>query len=190
MMGVSTCMAWPRSTNRCRDVVAPVIVKGASLRRAAFYQRHNGLLVCAIVFLTTVVAWAEDFPDPTKTPGKVDPRLTKEILCAKDFTTTSVRDVSEELKDKVFASYGMQPSNDPCPCEVDHFVPLELGGSNDEENLWPQSYLTKPWNALVKDKLEDRLHSEVCKGETGLKNAQEEIRADWKKAYQKRFGNP
>jgi hypothetical protein len=150
----------------------------------------NGLLAWAIVLVMIAAACAGDFPDYAKTPGKVDPDLIKDILCAKDFTTTSVRDVSEELKDKVFASYGMQPSKDPCPCEVDHFIPLELGGSNDEENLWPQSYITKPWNALVKDKLEDRLHSEVCKGNTALKDAQEEIRTNWINACQKRFGNP
>ena len=155
-------------------------------------QRVVAKSLCAwgIGLVMLAIAYAGDVPDHVKTPGKIDPKLTKEILCAKDFTTTSVRDVSEELKNKVFASYAMRPSKDPCPCEVDHFIPLEVGGSNDEENLWPQSYLTKPWNALVKDKLEDQLHSEVCKGETALKDAQEEIRTDWIKAYQKRFGNP
>jgi hypothetical protein len=40
---------------------------------------------------------------------------------------------------------------------VDHLIPLELGGSNDIANLWPQSYVTV-WNAHMKDRLENRLN--------------------------------
>jgi hypothetical protein len=38
---------------------------------------------------------------------------------------------------------------------VDHLVSLEIGGANTVQNLWPQSYDTTPWNAHVKDKLEN-----------------------------------
>jgi hypothetical protein len=46
------------------------------------------------------------------------------------------------------------PHEPPCPCEMDHLIPLSLGGSNRQKNLWPQSEITEPWNAHVKDKLE------------------------------------
>jgi hypothetical protein len=68
--------------------------------------------------------------------------------------------------------------------EVDHLIPLELGGSNDIENLWPQSYLT-PDNAWEKDQLEHRLHVLVCEGSMKLTDAQEEIRNNWIDAWQR-----
>jgi len=37
--------------------------------------------------------------------------------------------------------------------------------------LWPQAYGTTPWNASLKDKLENRLHKEMCAGHITLKEA-------------------
>ena len=45
-----------------------------------------------------------------------------------------------------------------------------------------------PWNAHVKDKLEDRLHALVCAGRLPLEQAQREIAADWIAAYEKYVG--
>jgi hypothetical protein len=70
---------------------------------------------------------------------------------------------------------------------VDHLISLELGGSNSIKNLWPQSYRTQPWNAHVKDTLENELHDEVCSGRLDLKTAQREIAGDWIAAYRKYF---
>src|SRR5689334_3175335 len=55
--------------------------------------------------------------------------------------------------------------------EIDHLISLELGGSNDIENLSPESYSTELWNAHVKGKLEDRLHELVCSGRMRLEDA-------------------
>ena len=67
--------------------------------------------------------------------------------------------------------------------EVDHLISLELGGSNDVGNLWPESYVSVPYNARDKDKLENTLHRLVCTGRMPLETAQELIRTDWIKAY-------
>ena len=82
----------------------------------------------------------------------------------------------------------MKKYNDRTRCregyEVDHVISLQIGGSNDIENLFPQLYCGK-WNAHKKDLLEGRLHYLVCKGRLTLPEAQEAIRTDWIKAYKK-----
>lgn len=140
-----------------------------------------------IILLTSTTAFAGDLPNHQLTPGLADPRLTKDILCAKDFTTTAVRDVSEALKNQVYKSYHMSPSKTPCPCEIDHLISLELGGSNSAKNLWPQSYITKPWNAHIKDKLENELHRQVCMGKITLSAAQNKIATNWITLYKQEF---
>jgi hypothetical protein len=74
--------------------------------------------------------------------------------------------------------------------EVDHLISLELGGADVAENLWPQSYDTQPWNAHVKDKLEDRLHALVCAGKMPLEQAQRDMATDWIAAYHKYVALP
>jgi hypothetical protein len=64
-------------------------------------------------------------------------------------------------------------------------VPKELDGSHSIKNLWPESYRISPWNARVKDRLENRLHELLCDGELDLKTAQCEIAANWIEAYKK-----
>jgi hypothetical protein len=72
--------------------------------------------------------------------------------------------------------------------EVDHLIPLSIGGSNDLANLWPESRRTRPWNAGAKDALEERLHELVCFGGLDLRTAQEAIRTDWIAAYRRYVG--
>lgn len=124
-------------------------------------------------------------PDPAKTPGDV---LTTDVdvVCAKGYTKT-VRDVPEFLKNQVFAAYGIT-SREPGEYEVDHVTSLELGGSNSLKNLFPQSYKTQPWNAHVKDHLENKLHELVCSGKLDIRQAQREIATNWIAAYQKYIG--
>jgi hypothetical protein len=124
-------------------------------------------------------------PDAKLTPGDTFITATKDMVCVPGYTAT-VRDVPDSLKKKVFAAYKIDPKSDKF--EVDHLISLELGGSNDIKNLWPQSYTTLPWNAHVKDKLENRLHAMVCKGQITLADAQKAIATDWVAAYQKYIG--
>nr|MDQ6907884.1 HNH endonuclease [Chloroflexota bacterium] len=73
--------------------------------------------------------------------------------------------------------------NEPGKHEVDHFISLELGGSNMVTNLWPEPYVTSDApntiGAHEKDKVENALHAEVCAGRMTLPQAQETIRTDW-----------
>ena len=68
---------------------------------------------------------------------------------------------------------------------MDHLVPLSIGGADVVENLWPQSHDTQPWNADVKDRLEWKLLSLVCRGELPMAQAQREIATNWIEAYKK-----
>jgi hypothetical protein len=65
--------------------------------------------------------------------------------------------------------------------ELDHAVPLELGGSSDATNLWPES----PPTPNPKDKVEDALNAAVCQGRGKLAAAQLAIAADWLTAEKK-----
>lgn len=119
-------------------------------------------------------------PNAAITPGDVDPKATKAKVCTVGYTST-VRDVPESKKKEVFAEYKIDRKSSRF--EVDHLISLELGGSNDIKNLWPQSYTTQPWNAYKKDRLENKLHSLVCSGNLELVEAQRAIATDWIRAY-------
>ena len=93
-----------------------------------------------------------------------------------------VRNVPAEMKREVYEEYGVT-SHAPGDYEVDHLIPLEIGGSNSIKNLWPESHRTSPWNAQVKDRLEGKLHELVCSGQLDLKTAQQAIASNWIEAY-------
>jgi hypothetical protein len=107
-------------------------------------------------------------PDPTCTPGAV---ADGDIAVVCGTRTASRRHVSAATRRAVLAAYG-RPSGD---FELDHLIPLELGGSNEAANLWPQP---AP-DFRAKDRLENLLHARVCAGTLPLAQAQRAIAADW-----------
>lgn len=69
--------------------------------------------------------------------------------------------------------------------EEDHDVPLEVGGNpSDPRNLWPEP-LHGPWNAHMKDRLENRMHELVCAHEITLTQAQDAFRGNWTVGFQR-----
>jgi hypothetical protein len=140
-----------------------------------------------ILFPCLLLGESPILPNPRLTPGDVLP-VTKEDICVPGYSQ-KVRDVPEKLKEEVYKLYGIR-SHKPREYEVDHLISLELGGSNSIKNLWPESYETEPWNAKVKDVLENRLHKLVCEGRLALKTAQREEATDWIGAYKKYVGGP
>ena len=99
-----------------------------------------------------------------------------------------VRAVPAWLKRQAYAEYEITQYKTG-DYEVDHLIPLSLGGSNSIRNLWPQSTKTSPWNSYVKDALERKLHKLVCADQLDLKSAQRGIASDRIEAYKKYAGS-
>jgi hypothetical protein len=131
-------------------------------------------------------------PDATLTPGATDARVTqanvKNTICKPGYTS-KVRSVSAAQKREVMTRYSL-PTSDLKLVEIDHFISLELGGSNDIANLWPQYYAPAPGQvgylgAREKDTVETSLHRDICKGKTTLAEAQTAIRS-WPEVYREK----
>jgi hypothetical protein len=131
-------------------------------------------------------------PDRRCTPGASDPRVTPAnidgTICRRGYSK-GVRprtSVTRPIKRERIAAYGL-PS-DPRLYELDHLVSLELGGATaNPANLWPEPYASRG-GARIKDRLENRLHSLVCRHEVRLREAQRAIAADWVRAYHRYIG--
>ena len=69
------------------------------------------------------------YPNPSLTLGAV---LTTDAstICAPGYAS-SVQEVSTATKKEVYAEYGVSYPQPLGAYEVDHFIPLEIGGSND-----------------------------------------------------------
>jgi hypothetical protein len=115
------------------------------------------------------------------TPGATDPAVTQaniqSTICHAGYTAT-VRppdSQTETLKRAMYKSYGIRTGT---TSELDHLVSLELGGSNDAANLWPEvGSLPNP-----KDTVENDLHRAVCSGKVTLAAAQQAIASNWQSA--------
>jgi hypothetical protein len=105
-------------------------------------------------------------PDPKLTPGRVA-RNSKDQ-----------NGVTEEMERHVFDLYHI-PWRRRSEFKVDRLIPRELGGADTIDNLWPQSVRIKPYNALRKELLTERLLAEIASGEITLAQAQKEISEDW-----------
>lgn len=120
-------------------------------------------------------------PDKNCTPGAVFPDVTAAQVCASGYSR-SVRNISTQTKDQVFAEYGIT-SHSAGQYEVDHLISLELGGSNNIVNLWPEAADPRP-GFHEKDQVENYLHNQVCSGALPLAQAQQEISTNWLQIYQ------
>jgi len=150
-------------------------------------------LTILLIFFSVLARAADPMrPDAQLTPGEVA-NVTVEQITQPDYAKHA-RHVSASTKKQVFVAYFGHVPALPGQYEIDHLISLELGGSNDIKNLWPQNYLSLPFNAHIKDKLEDRMaalvrHELQQKGHAAatalLKQFQHEIATDWIAAYHK-----
>ncbi len=118
--------------------------------------------------------------DKACTPGDIFQDATKEKICVPGYAS-SVRNVTQSTKNKVYAAYGVK-THKTGQYEVDHLVSLQLGGSNDISNLWPEPATPTP-GFHEKDRVENYLHDQICKGSISLREAQIEIATNWLTVY-------
>ena len=123
-----------------------------------------------------------NYPDPLRTPGEVFP-VGLEVICVKGYTKT-VRDVSTATKNRIYAEYGITRARLPNEFEMDHLIPLALGGSNSDLNLWPEPAEPNP-GFHQKDQLEVKLAQLACANKLPLAEAQRAIAEDWYAAYRR-----
>lgn len=115
-------------------------------------------------------------PDHHATPGKTMSHAPPATFCHSGYTSR-VRDVSYSVRREVFAEYGIAYSKHR-HYEVDHLIPLELGGSNGIHNLWPE----RGRIPNAKDGVENQLHDLVCQRRLSVHKARHAIASDWVKA--------
>jgi len=117
---------------------------------------------------------------PVLAAGAINPDVTQnnihQTICVKGYTKTIRPPSTYTTKLKIKQLHAMGLKGSASDYEEDHLIPLELGGHpTDPANLWPE-----PWDdAKKKDKLENKLHKKVCKGEMTLLEAQDFF-SNWK----------
>jgi hypothetical protein len=98
--------------------------------------------------------------------------------------------VPDSEKHQVEIEYGLTAKSYGSTLEIDHIVSLELGGSNDIANLYPEKAVLAGHapGFHIKDKLENAAHKAVCAGTISLRSAQQQIASNWEKLYKHLFG--
>jgi hypothetical protein len=123
-----------------------------------------------------------ELPDPACTPGALNPAVTRanihQTVCVPGWTSTVRPPVSYTGKVKVLAiaAYGDYAGSSPAAYELDHFVPLSLGGAPwDVANLFPEGHPSPN----PKDNVEYSANRAVCSGKISLGDAQIRMATNW-----------
>jgi hypothetical protein len=150
--------------------------------------RH--LIALLLLSVSTALAHDPALPLAELTPGDVFSDVTAEQLSRVGYSKKA-RHVSEQLRQQVFAEYGI-PFAARNDYEVDHLVSLSIGGSNSIRNLWPEPLRLSEngydLGVVTKDRLEAKLHWLVVSGQLDLKEAQNAIATNWVDAYRNYIG--
>jgi hypothetical protein len=102
--------------------------------------------------------------------------------------TKQLRHWDQQRDDRIMAEYGLPAGPHP-DFEIDHLIPLGIGGADNVANLWPEPRrsLEPQWNAERKDRLEWKLRDLICAGQLDVVEAQHMMAEDWVEAYGRFF---
>jgi hypothetical protein len=139
------------------------------------------------VLATSRVGAFEVLPNKNLTGGAASIR-TGDRLAACGHAKENRGPMFAARRDEILRRYGLPAGTHP-DYEIDHLIPLCLGGSDDPSNLWPQPRrnIEETWNAEAKDRLEHLMCEMVCNGQIDIATAQEAFATDWVAAYQKYY---
>ena len=129
-----------------------------------------------LILLLAVIACSGVLPDTTKTPGDTVPGIMLMDLCNPEFL--SPQPVTIPTIKKVMLLYKIPPAVMNAYV-YDQLIPVNLGGSADVKNVWPQTKIF----ADKKDRLELKLNWMVCNAKLSIKEARYIIKFDWLTAY-------
>lgn len=130
----------------------------------------NSWLVGLAVLCASAPSWAGQVISP-------NPKMTYGDLCNEkdpDYVGRRYgenipycgRRVTEEQKHRIYEAYGI-PAHCRRSYTIDHFIPLAIGGSNRDENLWPEHRYVK----ATRQFLEQNLFDQVRRGEIRQRQA-------------------
>ena len=129
---------------------------------------------------------AADVTPPGTLLAEVTESNISTTICVSGWTATvrPSHSYTQGVKRKLLREAGVAES-EVTKYELDHFVPLALGGHpRSLDNLWLQSW-DGEWSARAKDRLERSLQLMVCAGRLKLQTARHAIQTNWKAAYRK-----
>ena len=163
----------PTSADVAEDDIASAADE--AIAQAALAKTPSTQMV-SLAASSTKAGPAYVYPNSSLTPGAV---LTTDAstICVPGYAS-SVRDVSTATKEQVYAEYGVSDPQPTGAYEVDHFIPLEIGGSNDIKNLWLEPATPTP-GFHQKDQFENFEHQQVCNGSISVAEAQSRMTSDW-----------
>ena len=145
---------------------------------------HKTLLVVSLLTSFNVVA--ENYDSPTN--GAINEGVTQSnittTVCVSGYTKTIRPPTSytNRVKKELLLT---NPDKNMTHYELDHIIPLAVGGHpTNVNNLWAQPRYGE-WNAGRKDVLESFVHRELCKGKLTLQESRNIFIDNWVDGYKK-----
>jgi hypothetical protein len=172
----TTTIAWDGLTYYCR-AASPIATTTVPESTSTATTATESTTTSTTTTTTTTPALELILPDPTITPGRLNPTVRqstiKTTICKSGWTKTIRPSTSYTNKLKIKQMVLYAETGSPKNYEEDHFIPLELGGApKNPKNLWPEPHA----QSKLSDPLETKLKRQVCKGLTTLKKARAAIR--------------
>ena len=141
---ICVTLLWSAFLPPPRQFLESISPQSASASRIAMLLAANlGTTTLAVPQKDTGCIINGPLPDPACTPGAVFADAAPSEICVPGYTK-AVRSVSTKLKKQIYAAYNIAYPPPTGSYELDHLVPLALGGSNDAANLFPEAAAPAP----------------------------------------------